>query len=149
MHQELSKDGEDNKLWDLNTTPLDQHTLGLHTSNFCFSINALYRINLERLFVLFISVWFLFFETTTFDLCYGRATWSLGLIKLNAIKNIGRGSLSWFKKIHIVAWFMCFLMNINLQVFYQELFIIHVLMLNVTLLCLTWLISSMDTYACI
>ena len=31
------------------------------------------------------------------------------------------------------------LMNINLQVFYQELSFIHVLMLNVTLLCLTWI----------
>ena len=31
------------------------------------------------------------------------------------------------------------LMSINLQVFYQELFLIHVLMLNATLLCLTWI----------
>ena len=53
MQQELSKDGEDHKLEDVKSTPLDQHTLGLHTSNFCFSINALYRINLERLFVCF------------------------------------------------------------------------------------------------
>ena len=54
MHQELSKDGEDHKVGDVETTPLDQHTLGLHMSNFCFSINALYRINLERLlFLLF------------------------------------------------------------------------------------------------
>ena len=51
MHQELSKDGEDHKLGDVKTTPLDLHTLGLHTSNFCFSIETLYRINLERLFV--------------------------------------------------------------------------------------------------
>ena len=50
LHQELSKDGEDHKLGAVKTTPLDQHTLGLHTSNFCFSIKALYRINLERLF---------------------------------------------------------------------------------------------------
>ena len=53
MHQELSKDGEDHKLGDVKTTPLDLHTLGLHTSNFCFSIETLYRINLERLFVCF------------------------------------------------------------------------------------------------
>jgi hypothetical protein len=59
MHQELSKDGEEHKLGDVKTTPLDQHTLGLHTSNFCFSINALYRINLGRLFVL--SIWFGFY----------------------------------------------------------------------------------------
>ena len=55
MHQELSKDGEDHKLGDVKTTPLDLHTLGLHTSNFCFSIETLYRMNLERLFVCF---WF-------------------------------------------------------------------------------------------
>jgi hypothetical protein len=109
MHQELSKDGEYHKLEDVKTTPLDQHTLDLHTSNFYFSINALYRINLEHLFVLFISVRFLFFETTTFHLCYGRDTGSLGWIKLNSIKILERRCLSWFKKIHIVAWFMCFL----------------------------------------
>ena len=51
MHQELSKNGEDHKLGDVKTTPLDLHTLGLHTSNFCFSIETLYRIKLERLFV--------------------------------------------------------------------------------------------------
>ena len=53
MHQELSKDGEDHKLGDVKTTPLDLHTLSLHTSNFCFSIETLYRINLEHLFVWF------------------------------------------------------------------------------------------------
>ena len=36
MHQELSKDGEDHKLGDVKTNPLDLHTLGLHTSKFCF-----------------------------------------------------------------------------------------------------------------
>ena len=30
------------------------------------------------------------------------------------------------------------LMSINLQVFYQELSFIPVLMMNITLLCLTW-----------
>ena len=59
MHQELSKNGENHKLGDVKTTPLDQHTLGLHTSNFCFSINALYRINLERLFI-FVCFYFYF-----------------------------------------------------------------------------------------
>ena len=77
MHQELSKDGEDHKLGDVKTTPLDLHTLGLHTSNFCFSINALYRINLERLFVCF---WFDFYfsETTTLSFIYERATGNMG-----------------------------------------------------------------------
>ena len=56
MHQELSKDGENHKLGDVENTPLDQQTLGLHTSNFCFSINALYRINLERLLFAFYFV---------------------------------------------------------------------------------------------
>ena len=53
MHQELSKDGEDHKLGDVKTSPLNQHTLCLHTSNFYFSINASYRINLERLLVVY------------------------------------------------------------------------------------------------
>ena len=38
------------------TSPLDLSTLGLHMSNFCFSIIALYRINLERIFVCFVCV---------------------------------------------------------------------------------------------
>ena len=58
MHHELSKDGENHKLGDVNTTPLNQNTLGLHTSNSCFSIKALYRINLERLFVCFVLIFF-------------------------------------------------------------------------------------------
>ena len=97
MHQELSKDGEDHKLGDVKTTPLDQHTLGLHTSNFCFSINALYRINLERLFV-FCLFWFLFFETTTLSFIYERATVNLGWIKLDAIKKIGKGMFELIQK---------------------------------------------------
>ena len=52
----LSKDGENHKLRDVKTTPLNQHTLGLHTSNLSFSINALYRINLERLLIVFVLV---------------------------------------------------------------------------------------------
>ena len=74
MHQELSKDGESHKLGDVNTTPLDLHTLGLHTSNFCFSINALYRINLERL--LFVSLVFVLRPPLSF--INERATGSLG-----------------------------------------------------------------------
>ena len=66
MHQELSKDGEDHKLGDVKTTPLDQHTLGLHTSKLCFSINALYRINLEHLlFACYFSLIYVCLETTT------------------------------------------------------------------------------------
>ena len=56
MHQELSKDGEDHKLGDVNTTPLDLHTLGLRTSNFCFSIETLCRINLESRFCFCLSL---------------------------------------------------------------------------------------------
>jgi hypothetical protein len=134
MHQELSKDGEDHKLGDVKTTPLDQHTLGLHTSNFCFSINALYRINLERRFC------FLSLERPPHYQLYMRELLEIWVeLSWMLLKRLGKGCLSWFKKIHIVAWFMCFLMSINLQVFYQELSFIHVLMLNVTLLCLTWI----------
>ena len=140
MHQELSKDGEDHKLRDVKTTPLDQHTLGLHTSNFCFSINALYRINLERLLFAFLFRFdFLFVLRPPLSFIHERATGNLGWIKLYAIKKLGKRCLSWLKKIHIVAWFMCFLMSINFQVFYQELSFVHVLMLNVTLICLTWI----------
>ena len=59
MHHELSKDGENHKLGDVRTSPLDLHTLGLHTSNFCFLINTLYRINLERLFFVFALIFIL------------------------------------------------------------------------------------------
>ena len=50
---QLSKDGEDHKLGDVAITPLDLHTLGLHTSNFCFSIETFYHINLECPFICF------------------------------------------------------------------------------------------------
>ena len=89
MHQELSKDGEDHKIGDVKTTPLDQYTLGLHTSNFCFSINALYHINLERLlFACYFS--FIFVLRPPLSFIYERATRYLGWIKLDAIKNIGK-----------------------------------------------------------
>ena len=41
------------------TSPLNQNTLGLHTSNFCFSINAHYRMNLERLLFVFVLIFVL------------------------------------------------------------------------------------------
>ena len=44
MHHELSKDGESHKLGDVNIP-----TGPKHSRNFCFSIDALYRIKLERL----------------------------------------------------------------------------------------------------
>ena len=79
MHQELgiSKDGEDHKLGDVKTTPLDLHTLVLHTSNFCFSINTLYRVNLERLlFVCYVSLVFVLRPPLSF--LYERATGNWG-----------------------------------------------------------------------
>ena len=77
MHQDLSKDGEDHKLGDVKTTPLYLHTLGVHTSNFCFSINALYGRNLERLlFVFCFGLIFVFRPPLSF--IYERATGSLG-----------------------------------------------------------------------
>ena len=90
MHQELSKDGEDHKLGDVKTTPLDQHTLGLHTSNFWFSIETLYRINLERLFVCFVLVWFLFCETTTLSFIWERDTGNMGWNMLDAFIILGK-----------------------------------------------------------
>lgn len=94
MHQELSKDGEDHKLGDVKTTPLDQHTLGLHTSNFCFSINALYRINLERLLFLVISVWFLFVRPPLFIYVMRELLEIWVELSWMLLKRLGKGCLS-------------------------------------------------------
>ena len=64
------------------TYPLDLNTLGLHTSSFCFSIDALYRINLERL--LFVLLRFLFCETTTLSFIYEYGTENMGWNILHA-----------------------------------------------------------------
>ena len=77
MHQELSKDGENHKLGEVKTTPLDLHTLGLHTSNFCFSINALSRMNLERLLFVF-CFGLIFVLRPSLSFIYERATGILG-----------------------------------------------------------------------
>ena len=82
MQQDLSNDGENNKLGDMQTTPLDQHTLGLHMSKFCFSINAPYHINLERLLFVFVI---LFFLRPPLSFLYERATGILSWNKLDAI----------------------------------------------------------------
>jgi hypothetical protein len=58
---------------------------------------------------------------------------------LDAIKKIGKGMFELIQKDTYSCMIHMLLMNINLQVFYQELSFIHVLMLNVTLLCLTWI----------
>ena len=71
------------------TSPLDLNTLGLHTSNLCFSIDALYRINLERL--LFVLLWFLFCETTTLSFIYEYATRNMGWNILHAFIVLGKG----------------------------------------------------------
>ena len=91
MHQELSKDGESHKLGDVKTTPMNLHTLGLHTSNFCFLINTLYRINLERLFVCFCFA-FHFCETTTLSFIYERDTENMGRNILHAFIVLGKGT---------------------------------------------------------
>ena len=70
---------------------------------------------------------------------YERATGNLGRIKLDDIKKIGKGMFELIQKDTYSCMIHMLLMNINLQVFYQELSFIHVLMLNVTLLCLTWI----------
>ena len=90
MHHELSKDGENHKLGDVRTSPLDLHTLGLHTSNFCFSINALYRINLERLLFVFVLVWFLFWDPH-YHFLYEKDTGNMGWNILHAFIVLGKG----------------------------------------------------------
>ena len=69
------------------TSPLDLHTLGLHTSKFCFSINALYRINLER--ILFVSL--VFVLRPPLSCIYEKATRNLGLNILHAFIVLGKG----------------------------------------------------------
>ena len=93
MNQELSKDGERHELGDMNTTPLNLHTLGLHTSNFCFSINVLYRMNLERLlFVCYVSLVFVLRPPLSF--IYERAM-KFGLNLVGCYYNDwGKGCLS-------------------------------------------------------
>ena len=138
MHHELSKDGEIHKLGDVKTTPLDQHTLSLHTSNFCFFINALYRINLERLFVCFCFDFY--FVRTPHYLLYMRMLVEIWVeISCMLLLYWEKGCLSWFLMTHIVAWFMSFLMSNNSQMLYHELSFIHVLMLYVISPCLTWI----------
>ena len=48
------------------TSPLNKHTLGLHTSNLCFSFESLYRINLERPLVCFALIFILWDRHTIF-----------------------------------------------------------------------------------
>ena len=55
------------------------------------------------------------------------------------LKILGKGMFELIQKDTYSCMIPMLLMNINLQVFYQELSFIHVLMLNVTLLCLTWI----------
>ena len=93
------------------TSPMNLHTLGLHTSNFCFSINALYRINLERLFCLSWDHNYHLYMRELLEI-WVELSWML-------LKRLGKGWLSWFKKIHIVAWFMSFFMSNNLQMLYH------------------------------
>ena len=71
------------------TSPLNQHTLGLHTSNFCFSINALYRINLERLFVCFAFIFI--FVRPPYYLSYENSTGNMGWNISHAFIVLGKG----------------------------------------------------------
>ena len=68
------------------TSPLDLHTLGLHTSNFCFSINTLYRINLERLLFVFVLFW-----EHHYHFFYEKDTGNMGWNILNAFIVLGKG----------------------------------------------------------
>ena len=53
------------------------------------------------------------------------------------LKRLGKGMFELIQKDTYSCMIHVLLMSINLQVFYQDLSFIHVLMLNVTLLCLT------------
>ena len=99
MHQELSKDGEDRKLGDVKTTPLDQHTLGLHTSNFCFFDQCTLSHKLGASFICFLF-WFdfLFVLRPPLSFIHDTATGNFGWIKLDAIKNIGKGMFELIQK---------------------------------------------------
>ena len=81
---------KNHKLGDVRTSRLDLHTLGLHTSNLCFLINTLYRINLERLFVCFCFP-FHFCETTTLSFIYEKATGNMVWNILHAFIVFGKG----------------------------------------------------------
>ena len=130
------------------TSPLDLHTLGLHTSNFCFSINTLYRINLERLlfdcYVSLVFVWdhhYHLYMRELLEIWVGKSCMLLLYWE--------KGCLSWFLMTHIVAWFMSFFMSNNLQMLIMSyiLFMFWCCML----FHFVWheLVGSMDTHTCI
>jgi hypothetical protein len=61
LHQDTFKNGENHKLGDVKTPLYYTHTLRLHTSTFCFSINAVLSHKLEVSFIVcFCFVLFLF-----------------------------------------------------------------------------------------
>ena len=138
MHYGLYKDGN----------PLNQHTLYLHASNFCFSFETLSRINFERLFVCFCFD-FYFVRPPHYQL-YMRNILEIWVeISCMLLLYWENGCLSWFLMTHIVAWFMSLLMNNNLQMLIMSylLFMFWCCML----IHFVWheLVSSMDTHACI
>ena len=120
------------------TSPLNQKTLGLHTFNSCFSIIALYRINLERLLVWFALIFILWDHHTI--IFYMRKLLEIWVeISWILLLYWKKGCLSWFLMTHIVAWFMSFFMSNNLQMLYHKLYFVHVFMLYVISPCLTWI----------
>ena len=124
------------RMW--RTSPLNQNTLGLHTSNFCFSFEILHRINLDRLFVCFYFD-FYFVRPPHYHLFMRKLLEIWVEISCMLLLYWEKRCLSWFLMTHIVAWFMSFYMSNNLQMLYHELSFIHVLMLYVISLCLTWI----------
>ena len=72
------------------TSPLNQHTLGLHTSNFCFFIWNTLSHKLGASFCLFL-LWFLFCETTTLSFIYEKATRNMGWNIFHAFIVLGKG----------------------------------------------------------
>ena len=70
------------------TSPLNQHTLSLHTSNFCFSFETLYRINLQRLLVCFALI-FIFWDHHTIFYIW-EFYWKYGLKYIACFYCIGK-----------------------------------------------------------
>ena len=121
------------------TSPLNQNTLGLHTSNFCFFIWNTLSHKLGASFCLFCFDFY--FVRPPHHLLYMRNLLEIWVeISCMLLLYWKKGCLSWFLMTYIVAWFMSFFMSNNLQMLYHELSFIHVLMPYVISPCLTWII---------
>ena len=131
------------------TSPLNQNTLGLHTFNSCFSINA--HALSHKLGASFCLFWFDFCSVRPpYYLLYMRMLLEIW-VEISCILLLywDKGCLSWFLMTHIVAWFMSFFMSNNLQMCIMSYLLF--MFWCCRLFHLVWheLVSSMDTHACI